>query len=101
MAWGLGALLMVLSLLVAGPPATAQEKTLMPNLKALADGKAGSIRADATLGLLSEEGDLCREGRLVLRHKRSVHRLHSRQFWSGSEQLAGRARRYPQTKDEA
>jgi hypothetical protein len=48
--------------------ALAQEKTIMPDLKALADGKAGSIPTDATLGLLSEEGDLCREGRLVLRH---------------------------------
>src|SRR5262245_54676050 len=49
MARELGVLLMVLSPLVAGPPAMAQEKTIMPDLKALAGGKGGTIPADATL----------------------------------------------------
>jgi hypothetical protein len=46
---GLGVMLLVLSLPVAGPPARAQEKILMPDLKALADGKGGTVPADATL----------------------------------------------------
>src|SRR5215831_21278423 len=49
MARGFGGLLMGLSLLVAGPPAMAQKKTVTPDLKALADGKGGTIPADATL----------------------------------------------------
>ena len=49
MARGLGVLLMVLSSLVAGPPAKAAEKTVTPDLKALADGKGGMVPADATL----------------------------------------------------
>jgi hypothetical protein len=42
-------LLMVLLSLVAGPPARAQQKTIKPDLKALADGKGGTIPAEATL----------------------------------------------------
>jgi len=42
-------LLMVLSPLFAGPSATAQEKAIIPDLKALADGKGWTIPADATL----------------------------------------------------
>src|SRR5262249_37328183 len=42
-------LLMVLSPLLPGPPATAQETTATPDWKALADGKGGAIPADATL----------------------------------------------------
>jgi hypothetical protein len=38
-----------LSVLVAGPQARAQEKTTTPDLKALTDGKGGTIPADATL----------------------------------------------------
>src|SRR5215470_17802291 len=49
MAGRLGVLLMAFSLLVAGPPATAQEKAVTPDLKALADGKGGTIPAEATL----------------------------------------------------
>jgi hypothetical protein len=49
MARGFGVLLMVLSLLIVGPPAMAEEKTIMPDLKALTDGKGGTIPADATL----------------------------------------------------
>jgi hypothetical protein len=49
MARGFGGLLMGLSLLVAGPPAMAQKKTVTPDLKALADGKGKTIPADATL----------------------------------------------------
>src|SRR5215831_5540955 len=49
MARGFGGLLMGLSLLVAGPPAMAQKKTVTPDLKALADGRGGTIPADATL----------------------------------------------------
>jgi hypothetical protein len=49
MARGFGVLLMVLSLLVAGPPAMAQERTIRPDLKALADGKGGTIPTGATL----------------------------------------------------
>jgi hypothetical protein len=45
----LRALLMLLSLLLAGPPATAQEKIVTPDLKALADGKGATIPADATM----------------------------------------------------
>jgi hypothetical protein len=41
--------LVVLSLLVAGPQAVAQDKTVVPDLKALADGKGGTIPAEATL----------------------------------------------------
>src|SRR5215472_19350192 len=48
MARGLCVLLLALSLL-AGPPASAQEKTGTPDLKALADGKGGTVPADATL----------------------------------------------------
>jgi hypothetical protein len=40
--------LLVLSSLVAGPPAMAQEKTVTPDLKALADGKGGTTPADVT-----------------------------------------------------
>jgi hypothetical protein len=46
---GFRVLLMALSPLVAGPAATAQEKTVTPDLKALADGTGGTIPADATL----------------------------------------------------
>jgi hypothetical protein len=49
MARGLGVLVLELSLLVAGPPARVQEKTVTPDLKALADGKGGTIPEDATL----------------------------------------------------
>src|SRR5262245_20437848 len=45
---GLCVLLMVSSL-VAGSPATAQEKAVTPDLKALANGKGGTIPAGATL----------------------------------------------------
>jgi hypothetical protein len=41
--------LLVFSLLLAGPPVVAQEKTIVPDLKALANGKGGTIPADATL----------------------------------------------------
>src|SRR5262249_16927024 len=34
---------------LAGPPATARERTVTPDLKALADGKGGTIPAGATL----------------------------------------------------
>jgi RNA polymerase sigma factor (sigma-70 family) len=34
---------------LAGPPATAREKTVTPDLKVLADGKGGTIPTDATL----------------------------------------------------
>jgi hypothetical protein len=46
---GLVVLLMVFSSLVAAPPATAQEKAVTPDLKALAEGKGGTIPAEATL----------------------------------------------------
>src|SRR5262249_42867352 len=49
MAREFGVLLMVWSLLVAGSQAMAQEKAVTPDLKALADGKGGTIPADATL----------------------------------------------------
>src|SRR5262249_45912143 len=49
MARGVGAVLMVLALLVAGPPARAEERAIIPDLKALADGKGGTIPADAAL----------------------------------------------------
>jgi len=49
MARGLGVLLVVLSSLGTGPLATAQERTVTPDLKALADGKGGTVPADATL----------------------------------------------------
>src|SRR5262245_59170372 len=49
MARGVCVLLMVLSSFVAGPPATAQEKPVAPDLKALAGGTGGTIPADATL----------------------------------------------------
>jgi hypothetical protein len=49
MARAFGAVLMVLALLVAGPPARAEERAIIPDLKALADGKGGTIPADATL----------------------------------------------------
>jgi len=54
MAREFGAVLMVLSLLVAGPPAKGQEKTIVPDLKALADGKGGTIPADATLNWVDD-----------------------------------------------
>ncbi len=53
MATGL-VLLMSLSLLVAGPSAIAQEKTLVPDLKALAAGKGGTIPAQATVKWLED-----------------------------------------------
>jgi hypothetical protein len=49
MARGFGGLLMVLSLLIPGPTARCQERTIMPDLKTLADGKGGTVPADATL----------------------------------------------------
>jgi len=49
MARGIGLLLVIFSSLVAGAPATAQEKAVAPDLKGLADGKGGTIPADATL----------------------------------------------------
>jgi hypothetical protein len=49
MARGLGVLLMVLLSLVAVLPARAEEKTVTPDLKALADGKGGTVPADTTL----------------------------------------------------
>ena len=49
MARAFGVLLTVLSLLVAGPPAMAQGKAIVPDLQALADGKGGTIPAEATL----------------------------------------------------
>ena len=45
----LRALLMVFSAVLAGSPATAQEKTVTPDLKALADGKGATIPTDASL----------------------------------------------------
>jgi hypothetical protein len=42
-------LVVLLSVCVAGPLAIAEEKTIMPDLKALAKGKGGTIPADATL----------------------------------------------------
>jgi hypothetical protein len=49
MARAMGVLVMAWSVLIAGPPARAQEKTVTPDLKALADGKWGTIPPDATL----------------------------------------------------
>jgi hypothetical protein len=49
MARRFGVLLMVLLSLVAAAPARAQQKTIQPDLKALADGKGGTIPAEATL----------------------------------------------------
>ena len=49
MARGYGMLLQVLSLLVAGPSAMALEETIMPDLKALTEGKGGTIPAEVTL----------------------------------------------------
>jgi hypothetical protein len=49
MARGLGVLLMAVSSLIAGAPAGAQDKAITPDLKALADGKGGTIPAEATL----------------------------------------------------
>ncbi len=43
------ALPMVVALLVAGLPAVAQEKTVTPDLKALADGRGGRIPADVSV----------------------------------------------------
>ena len=47
-------LLLVFSLLVAGPAAVTPEKTIVPDLKALADGKGGTIPLDATLKWLDD-----------------------------------------------
>ena len=41
--------LLVVSLLVAAPSVVAQDKTIIPDLKALADGRGGAIPVDATL----------------------------------------------------
>src|SRR5689334_18037158 len=49
MARGYGMLLQVLSLFVAGPAAMAQEETFMPDLKALTEGKGGTIPAEVSL----------------------------------------------------
>ena len=49
MARGFNMFLIVLSLLVTGPPAKAKEKTIIPDLKALADGKGETIPASATI----------------------------------------------------
>jgi hypothetical protein len=46
MARGLGLLLMVLPFLVAGPAAATQEKAVTPDLKALADGKGGTVATE-------------------------------------------------------
>ena len=40
---------LVFSLLVAAPSVVAQDKTIIPDLKALADGRGGTIPVDATL----------------------------------------------------
>ena len=49
MSRGFGLWLVVLTPLVAGAPAKADDKTVTLDLKALADGKGGTIPADATL----------------------------------------------------
>jgi hypothetical protein len=49
MARGIRVLLVVLAPVAAGPPATAQEKAVTPDLRALAGGKGGTVPADATL----------------------------------------------------
>jgi len=41
--------LLALFLLIAGPPVVAQNTSIAPDLKALADGKGGTIPADATV----------------------------------------------------
>jgi hypothetical protein len=52
LAWPASILLIVLALvplLIAWPPVIAQDRSTMPDLKALADGKGGTIPADATV----------------------------------------------------
>jgi hypothetical protein len=74
-------LAMVLSL-AAGPPAMAQEKTVTPDLKALAGGKGGAIPAEATLKWVEDA-----KGRPALRVQSSsddtVIRLDGIEFTNG------------------
>ena len=77
---------MVVALLVAGLPALAQEKTVTPDLKALAEGKGGAIPAEATLKWVEDA-----KGRPALRAQSrsddTVVRLDGIEFTNGVIEL--------------